>query len=265
MTREDLSPQYRCSDYLGLLFLAVLCFGCGDASSDSVNRCRYSGTEDATASCLIATQSDEHYVSQALAYFDTLDIDAPRESVPSYHEQVARWEWPPWLKLTGYGRDAMNNTAAALRVLDPSTVPVRDCRFFESQPFARCYVEFEYRNGPCPIYEEFTFNDQGEVTFIEAWSDLPGLLPQDRDSDPWAEDQDYPRIANLVPGLGNETGTSDLQSRGMAELSARFPDVADFAQRAENWEVAWVRELGQVDPAFFEIGCGWEHDGTEEP
>ena len=65
--------------------------------------------------------------------------------------------------------DLLGTTEAAV-ALDPSTVPTRDCRAFSVQPFARCYVTFEYKDGPCPIYEEFVFNDQGEMTFIEAWS-----------------------------------------------------------------------------------------------
>ncbi len=31
--------------------------------------------------------------------------------------------------------------------------------------------------GLCPIYEELTHNDQGEVTFVEAWSMVPNLPP----------------------------------------------------------------------------------------
>ncbi|MEM6289694.1 MAG: hypothetical protein AAGA54_00470 [Myxococcota bacterium] len=218
--------------------------------------CEGFGTPGATANCLRPTMPPEYYVAEAEAYFDTLDVDAPRDSVPNYHPQVARWEWPPWLLLTGYGAMAMINTADSLRKLDPSTVPVRDCRFFEVQPFARCYVEFEYENGPCPIYEEFTFNDAGEMTFIEAWSDLPDFLPQNA-TDAWAEAPDYPRLANKVPGLGTPSGTIDLDSPEMAAAVEADPDVADFAWRAEDWWAAWFEELKDADPEFFAIGCGW--------
>ena len=202
----------------------------------------------------------EYYLREAEAYFDTLDTSAPEDSVPNYHPFVARWEWPPWLLLTGFTAEAMNETAATLRRFDPSTVPVRDCRFFETQPFARCYVEFEYEEGRCPIYEEFTFNEAGEMTFIEAWSDLPGLLPQDREDDRWAEGEDFHRLANLVPGLGNETGTVEIESEGMRRAGENYPDVADFAERATDWARAWARELLAVDPDFFAHGCGWSTD-----
>jgi len=213
-------------------------------------------TEGATAQCLRPTMPPEYYVAQAEAYFDTLDIDASRDSVPDYHPQVARWEWPPWLLLTGYGADAMIDTAETLRELDPSTVPVRDCRFFEVQPFARCFVEFEYEGGLCPIYEEFTFNDAGEMTFIEAWSDLPELLPQG-DDDRWAEASDYPRLATKVPGLGTPTGTIDLDSEAMMAAADADPEIADFVMRARDWWTAWFDALQEAGNDFFAVGCGW--------
>ncbi|MEM7153889.1 MAG: hypothetical protein AAF799_13655 [Myxococcota bacterium] len=231
----------------------------GGASSGEVELppgCVDPGTEGATAACLQPTMPPEYYVAEAEAYFDTLDIDAPRDSVPNYHPQVARWEWPPWLLLTGYGDNALIDTAETLRAIDPSTVPIRDCRFFEVQPFARCYVVFEYEEGPCPIYEEFTFNDAGEMTWIEAWSDLPGLLPQDM-SDEWAELPDYPRLANRIPGLGNATGTIDLDSSAMEAAAMADPEVADFVMRARDWWTAWIEALDQAKEDFFAVGCGW--------
>jgi hypothetical protein len=169
---------------------------------------------------------------------------------------VARWEWPPWLLLTGYTAEDMTATADALRAFDPSTVPTRDCRFFERQPFARCYIEFEYEGGLCPIYEEFTFNDAGETTFIEAWSDLPGLSPNTAD-DPWAERADFPRLSTRIPGLGNATGTIDLASAAMREAGMADAEVADFALRATDWRQYWAITFAESDPDFFGIGCGW--------
>ena len=37
------------------------------------------------------------HVDQANKYFDTLDISADPDNVPSYSILVARWELPPWL------------------------------------------------------------------------------------------------------------------------------------------------------------------------
>jgi hypothetical protein len=221
--------------------------------------CTDPGTPGATAGCLLPTMPPEYYVQEAEAYFDTLDTSASRDSVPNYHPQVARWEWPPWLLLTAYGKTPMIEGNDALREIDPSTVPVRDCRFFEHQPFARCYVDFDYEvgTGPCAIYEEFTFNDAGKMTFIEAWSDLPGLLPNAPD-DRWAEDPEYPRLANKVPGLGNATGTIDLESEWMMNAAAEDPDVAEFALRASDWFNWWLEALENAPEDFFAVGCNWD-------
>ena len=235
----------------------------GDAGADAAvvsepgpNDCVHAGTEAATARCLAPTFPAEYYVAEALAYFDTLDIDADRASIPNYAPRVARWEWEPWLLLTGYEDVNMVETAAALRRFDPSTVPVRDCRFFEQQPFARCYVEFEYEEGPCPIYEEFVFDDEGEMTFIEAWSDLPGLLPQD-DSDPWADAADYPRLSTRIPGLGAPGGEIAFASAEMQALMAADPVVADFVSRTEDFWGTWFQVLADAPTDFFAVGCGW--------
>jgi hypothetical protein len=215
------------------------------------------GTEGATASCLQPTRDPEHYIAEALAYFDTLDVDADRDSTPDYHPQVARWEWPPWLLLTGFTAETMVATSDLLRQLDPSTVPERDCRAFDVQPFARCYVVFEYEDGPCPIYEEFTFDGDGRTTFIEAWSDVPGLLPHTDPDDPWAERHDIGRLATRVPGLGNTTGSIDLDSSWMREASERDGDVAELAKRAEDQWTFWLEEYTSADEDFFAVGCGW--------
>ena len=246
---------YPCTPLLWSLALGLI--GCAGSSSVGPNECSGRGSDGATAPCSEPLLSEEHYVSEALRYFDTLDVTAPVDSIPDYAELVARWEWPPWLKLTGYGRQDMIDTGLSLREFDPSTVPERDCRFFDTQPFARCYVVFDYEGQPCPIYEEFTFNDAGETTFIEAWSDLPGMLPMDKASDPWAEAPDVHRLSNLVPGLGAPTGRIDLDSGAMRRAARRHEDVADFAERAVDWERAWGRELVAADPDFFAQGCGW--------
>jgi len=219
--------------------------------------CRDPGTADATAGCLTPRQDAAHYVSQGLAYFDTLDAAVEPGAQPLYADLVARWEWPPWLKLTGYGRDNMNATASLLMQFDPPTVPIRECRAFAVQPFCRCVVSFQYEGGPCPIYEEFVFNDQGEITFIEAWSDRPGKLPGEPAADRWGEDPAFPRLSTRVPGLGNPEGRIDLDSPAMHAAEAADPDVADFARRARDPWATWAQELKDAGPDLYARGCGW--------
>ena len=186
------------------------------------------------SSALSPTQPPAFYVEQANLYFDGLDLRADPSLLPNYAELVARWELPPWLWLTGYGRQNMIDTTRAALALDPSTVPTRDCRAFPTQPFARCVVSFEYAQGACPIYEEFTFDDQGEMTFIEAWSDLPGFLPNADPADRWAEGREVRRLSTRVPGLGSPEGTIDLDSSWMQEAAARDPEVADWVKQGAS-------------------------------
>ncbi len=219
--------------------------------------CLNAGTPGATASCMKPTRTPEYYVAQAHKYFDTLDQTADPDSIPNYSEWVVRWEWPPWLLLTGYGRDDMIEVGEALKVVDPSTVPIRDCRAFDTQPFARCVVTFEYKDGPCPIYEEFVFNDAGEMTFIEAWSDLPGLRPQSDPSDPWGERGSIDRLSTRVPGLGHADGLVDWDGAWVVEASASDPDLADLAVRTTDWWKYWYETVAASPTDFFAQGCGW--------
>jgi hypothetical protein len=204
-------------------------------------------------------RSAAYYVDQAGRYFDTLDTSADRSSKPRYAELVARWEWPPWLKLTGLGREQIQTLDEGVLLATPATVPLRDCRAFERQPFARCYVSFDYPGkGRCPIYEEFTFNDAGEVTFVEAWSDLKGLLPMEKSSDRWAEGAGLRRLSTKVPGLGSAQGRIDPQAPWMKAAAAQDTDVADFLVRAQSFASYWLKEYAAAGSDLFARGCGWK-------
>ena len=207
---------------------------------------------------LSPTQSEAYYIDQANRYFDALDESADPDSLPTYSLLVARWEWPPWLWLTGYGAEQMEALDDAVKKITPATIPARDCRAFGVQPFARCRESFEYEEGSCPIYEEFTFNDQGEITFIEAWSDLPGLLPMaDPTGDLWGEG-DVHRLSTKLPGLGNETGLIDIYSDGMARAAERDPEIADFVSRADYFWPSWFDAYDAAGDDLFARGCGWQ-------
>ena len=219
------------------------------------------GGEEVLSTCLSPTMEEAYYVEQAEKYFNTMDYNEDMEDGPNYSELVARWEWPPWLKLTAYTRDNILATDAMLR-LYPSVVPERDCRFFEQQPFARCKVVFYYDDEShegrgCPIYEEFVFNDAGEMTWIEAWSDLDGMRPMDADADPWAEAEDVPRLSSRIPGLGNPDGRIDLNGPAMNEAASADADVADFQVRANDWLETWLEEEEAAGDDMWTRGCGW--------
>ena len=111
-----------------------------------------------------------YYLDQCDRYFNSLDTFANHAKKPNYAADVIRWEWPPWLKLTGHGARSMR--IDALVRLYPTKVINRHYELTQDKPQARCNVSFKYfgRVKLVDIYEEFTFNQAGEITFIEAWS-----------------------------------------------------------------------------------------------
>ena len=257
-----------------LILLGLLAFAaCGDDDDDDDNdeqpsdddgwqpECPTDQGYSATSAGMTPQQDPAYYIEQSSKYFDTLDSSADPASIPDYSELVARWEWPPWLKLTGLGAEQMILIDYLLQ-LYPTTVPVRDCRAFQTQPFGRCHVVFFYQDRPCPIYEEFTFNDQGEITFIEAWSDFPGLLPTQDPNDYWAQGENVNRLSTKIPGLGNEIGYIDLYGQCLRQAAAEDEEIADFLMRAQKPVLWWLSEFLN-NPDSFAVGCGWE-TGTKK-
>jgi hypothetical protein len=239
----------------GALLVAILMACIGTSEDTAVDPCT---TVDALSTCSEASLAPDYYAQVSSLYFDTMDYTVDLEAPPPYSELVARWEWPPWLKLTAFGRENIE-TADALLALYPSVVLERDCRAFDVQPFGRCRVVFYYdahEGRGCPIYEEFTFNQTGEVTFIEAWSDQESLLPMAAD-DLWAEGDEVSRLSTRVPGLGTSTGLIDLEGYAMTAAAETDPDLADFLARALDWHQTWLDELANSTDAMWEEGCGW--------
>lgn len=230
------------------------------ASAQADPSCTAGDGTAALADCLTPTQTPAYYVAQGNQYFDALDRSAPDTSVPTYSVNVARWEWPPWLKLTGYTRAQMQGTDKLVKVNAPAVVSPRDCRFFSVEPFCRCRVSFNYDNmgdgKGCAIYEEFTFNDAGEITFVEAWSDLPGDLPFADPGDLWGEGSGVHRLSAKIPGLGAADGLIDPAGAAMTAAASQDAEIADFAARANDFWAAWADENNQ-NPDYFKVGCGW--------
>lgn len=246
-----------------ILSISLLFFACNTETNEVAEKnvedpC---ATDDALSVCLTPTQSEEYYIAQSSAYFDTMDYRVDLEDWPPYSENIARWEWPPWLKLTAFTRENIEATDTLL-VLYPSIVEDRICEAFDTQPFGRCYVVFyydEHDGKPCPIYEEFTFNDQGEITFIEAWSDLEGYRPHDKENDYWAEDPNITyRLSTRVPGLGNSEGLIDIQGEAMRKAAETDPELADFIYRANDWQATWMEEYSLMIETMWQEGCGWD-------
>lgn len=209
------------------------------------------------STCSRPTMDAADYAELSSMYFDTMDHRVDLDEWPPYSEKVARWEWPPWLKLTAYTRENIELTDTLLQAY-PSIVTDRDCRGFDTQPFGRCTVVFYYdahEGLPCPVYEEFTFNDAGEITWIEAWSDVDGLRPTTPE-DPWGEDG-IDRLSTRIPGLGSPSGEIFLEGEAMRAAAAEDADVEDFVVRASDWYDTWYAEWVAAGDELWDEGCGW--------
>lgn len=148
--------------------------------------------------------------------------------------------------------------------------------FFVQNPFVRMIVEIHYEGSsePLRIYEEFSFNSQGEMTFIEAWSfpvsdaNFPfKLLPRtktvdkveatpDSDGNIWPDQLKVYRLSTLIPGLGTSKGkpqVANKSSKGMKVAFRRESDMcaasgmkarlADFCKRYNmDFAVAYAEE-----------------------
>jgi len=117
-----------------------------------------------------------------------------------------------------------------------------DCKAFDKQPFCRCHVIFNYSGKRIPIYEEFTFNDQGEINFIEAWSDYPSLLRMHK-KDYWAESDSVNRLYTKVSGLGNSVGKIDVNAPWMIEAARNDSILADMVHGIKHPFTNFTKEL----------------------
>ena len=180
-----------------------------------------------------------YYVEESLKYFDTLDTYASRDSKPVYSSHAIRWEWYPWLFLTGYKKYFFK--LDYFLTLYPTKVINRDCRSFSIQPFGRCRVTFHYLKSDTKheIYEEFTFNEKGEITFIEAWTDNIAYLPL-RNNDPWGETNLFHRLSTKVPGLGSQNGR--YNRKNLKKLSKKDEDLKNLLKRLRFPVSFWLYE-----------------------
>ncbi len=236
-----------------ILLLLFTCTGlctCTTVRTNSTDRFEENDVDSAFSTRLTPKHSAEYYIDQGVKYFLTMESSVPIKVRPEYSDLVIRWEWHPWLLLTGYKRRNLINTDILLK-LYPTKYDTIDCQYFEKQPFCRCHVVFNYSGKRIPIYEEFTFNDQGEITFIEAWSDFPSLLPMDV-TDYWAEAEDVNRLSTRVPGLGNSTGRIDPDADWMLRAAETDTVLADLLYRLQYPLYTYMKELVKQGKAMKE-------------
>ena len=223
-----------------------------DTSTDT--RLPHKNTKPQPLSTLLIPQFPKSfYMEQTDAYFDSLDT-SKKKGRPRYSPTIARWEWPPWLILTAFKRENIHIIDGAIREAGPCICVNRNHKYFEQNPFIRSVITFYYgkndiekKNNSLQIYEEFTFNDYGEITFIEAWYDHPylDLLPE-LDPEGWPINQnDIKRLSPQIPGLGNPDGLIDIYSDEMISVANTNQIVADFCLRAKSFDAAVLSTLIQ--------------------
>ena len=225
---------------VGVMALLLAVVACKTEKESGAAPFEAPDVDSALSTRLTPKFSADYYIDQGVKYFLTMESSVPIIVKPEYSDLVIRWEWHPWLLLTGYRRRNLIDTDILLK-LYPTKYDTIDCQFFEQQPFCRCHVIFNYSGTRIPIYEEFTFNDQGEITFIEAWSDFPSLLPMDT-TDYWAEGDNVNRLSTRVPGLGNNEGRIDRKADWMLRAAAQDTVLADLLQRLRRPFNSWVKE-----------------------
>lgn len=223
---------------------------CKTAKQSGAEQNAVTDVDSALSTRLTPKFTAAYYIDQGVKYFRTMESSVPIRVKPEYSDLVIRWEWHPWLLLTGYKRRNLIDTDILLK-LYPTKYDTIDCQYFIKQPFCRCHVIFNYSETRIPIYEEFTFNDQGEITFIEAWSDFPSLLPMDT-TDYWAEAENVNRLSTRVPGLGNNEGRIDRKADWMLRASETDTVLADMLHRLRRPFNTWVKEYFKQKDAMKE-------------
>ena len=171
---------------------------------------------------LSPNQPADFYIARADAYFNLISgKDHQGKNLPSnflkpeYSKFMVRWEWEPWLLLTGKNSgwsEEWELIDSAIALTLPNSISDRKYRFSTLNPFVRAVVDIKFggSNQVLRIYEEFTFNTVGEITFMEAWSyDDPALCMDAFHSNVtfknnihWPERSSIYRLSTLIPGLG---------------------------------------------------------------
>ena len=111
-----------------------------------------------------------YFTQQVEQYFDSLQTGSTL--FPNYAPDVVRFEWQPWLLLTGNGSDNIKFVDSEIRKYTGyCQVKNRKHRYVKKLNMVQSTVEFFYNNStnPIKIYEELTFNKEGQISFIEAW------------------------------------------------------------------------------------------------
>jgi hypothetical protein len=225
---------------------------------------------------LSPTKPAASYIKRADRYFNQLESKFTHYlfwhgKLPAYAPLVARWEWPPdWYRLTGFQKKPTVDADTLIRDAVPCICVDRSHYFCSTNPFVRSVVTFYYgikgRKGgdPIYIYEEFTFNDLAEMTFIEAWSisenGFNQLTQLTRENKPWPDtppettqtngvtDEPLPapsfnRLSTQIPGLGYSDGRIDIDGDQMKMAGRNNPTIEEFRKESHHFAASVIRQV----------------------
>lgn len=224
-----------------------------------------------------ATREKEYYIEQAHLYFDLIAGTKDRSLTQLFYSNwLIRYEWEPWLMLT-----AQNNgvdTAKLIDSLEPEAIPCevpmeqRYVRFYTTNPFVRMMIRIYWPDRTSDIvtwiYEEFSFDRNNDICFIEAWSypestlsrgggkgyvienqndpllpsdkAIPSDLTDEESNFCWPDQDRIYRMATHVPGLGDADCKPKILKEGqdsfLESLTELNPEIEDAIQYDSNPE-----------------------------
>jgi len=210
------------------------------------------------------------------------------KDIPHYSHDVLRYEWPPWAKLTGYRQLPTLTVDYVIRLADHCIVVNRKHKIYETNPFVRSIVTFYYGDNVTKyhdaitnnnnannnnsanaaingiegfvIYEEFTFNWDGEINFIEAWSKNTILNELDSEGFPipitnintWPSQIKHIsgsgiRLSDIIPGLGcrathGKAILTNINSNYNVINLKNNADYQNLVSMSSNFEIAVIKE-----------------------
>ena len=196
---------------------------------------------------VVPNKDESYYINQANTYFSFLETTSKDHIEPNYSPSLIRWEWEPWLILTGLNDERTLIIDSLIRETGKCECLDRELVFYNTNPFVRCRVTFYYGENKTPIkiYEEFTFDGSGNISFIEAWYDVEDnkLQIPEREFDGWPKFCSVKRLSNLIPGYNKTDFILVLESSEMISQAELYDDVKNFKSRAEKFAVSLFAEL----------------------
>lgn len=235
------------------------------------------GTTHALSTCVQPTKGEEYYVGQALNYFAQLDPTQEKRDKALLSKGFLRFEWAPWTLFNGYADKLTHMVDAVdgkIGSFFPTSPEHRICTFHETNPFVRCsLIMWSHYDDPrtekapvsdalkgkagCGIYQEFTFDQEGRISFTEVNS---VTLPKQT------------RLSTRVPGLGR-TGEAAVHTDVLHDYSGNDPHLdflTDFFKRGNGplrvssrlvaFQAKIQLLLGGLERPF-QIGCSVGPDG----